>query len=455
MTNNARAWLTGTPENPVINLDLPSGPRGAKGDKGDKGDIGNTPNITVGNVISVENAGDDAWLSQILKNGTASQKAIRDTMPSTFKGDKGDPGGFTVGAYLDLRNLNEVTAPGIYRQSSVSAQTVALNYPEGVTGAPGRGVLKVYQWGEAGAVIQEYSTLVGLGKPALTFSRRADNGSWTNWTLTTSAQTVVNDQGLKSQQIWDHSSNVWVDLAQKYPVLLTTAQDLNNITISGTYRASGSTSHPDRNYPSTANGVLTVESRLLPTEQYGPSVIQTYEPVWGTAAREGKMFYRRTLTGGVWSPWSVFTSQRVDTTAGRVIYTWDNDAHKEQVIWGDTGRLTVPIISTNWKLDESYINLTRVGTTVTLSFTGRMLDVSSTTEHLYTLPAGFRAPQSLTFPAIWERGGSSPGVIPAGINGGTNTVNMWPGQLPASKVSFVCTFVTRDTWPTTLPGTVA
>lgn len=36
MTNNARAWFTGPADAPVLNFDIPSGPRGAKGDPGDQ-----------------------------------------------------------------------------------------------------------------------------------------------------------------------------------------------------------------------------------------------------------------------------------------------------------------------------------------------------------------------------------------------------------------------------------
>lgn len=191
-----------------------------KGDKGDQGDIGPTPNITIGEVITVPNPGDDLWLSALLRQGTQSQQAIRDTMPTTFKGEKGDPGGWTMGTDLGSHtagtalNLNDVRTPGLYRQGSTSTVTAGLyNYPPVVDiNGSVRGILEVISWsGSANAVIQRYTTIgtgygnAGAQRPRIEYTRAFGNDGWSEWDVRVSHR-VDNTAG-RAVYIWDPTAN--------------------------------------------------------------------------------------------------------------------------------------------------------------------------------------------------------------------------------------------------------
>jgi len=79
----ATATLTGTDAQPILNLGLPTGATGAKGDKGDQGDIGPTPQMTIGEVTSLP-AGSQATASI---TGTAENPVLNLGIP---EGDAGN-----------------------------------------------------------------------------------------------------------------------------------------------------------------------------------------------------------------------------------------------------------------------------------------------------------------------------------------------------------------------------
>lgn len=90
--DNASATITGTAENPILNLELP------KGDTGDTGAIGATPYITIGTVETLA-AGSSATATI---TGTTVNPILNLGIP---KGDKGDSGeGTTVTMVSELEN---------------------------------------------------------------------------------------------------------------------------------------------------------------------------------------------------------------------------------------------------------------------------------------------------------------------------------------------------------------
>lgn len=477
MTNNARAWLTGTPENPVINLDLPSGPRGAKGDKGDKGDTGATPNIAVGNVVSVANPGDDAWLSQLLRSGSASQQAIRDTMPSTFKGDKGDPGGWNGGTLLaNTVDLDTVLTPGLYYNASTNAVADTKNHYPPMVDVNGsvRGILEVISWtGNSGGLIQRY-TRVGTGwvtgnaqRPRVTYQRTYQSGTgmgWTEWSTVTPSQTVTDSNGFKSIQSWEDTSNAWVTTAGPGGVLgaiLPVSFDLNNLKTPGKYYQPNSTvSSAALNYPpivvvqGNSRGYLTVSTWNGQTN----TAIQEYTTVGtGTGSTEAQrpgVVYRRTFYNEKWTPWYSTVTQRIDNTAGRAIYTFDDTMNREQLIYGDTGwRMITSLLLPDWT--ASSLRIRRTMHEVTLQFDG--LTSTTLTGHANFLGAisGFTADQ--------PNGGGNQRVGIAGHldGGGMKHISPEPSTGNTRILHYVAStglhgqakWFTKDPWPTELPGT--
>ena len=144
--SNASASISGTAENPKLNLILPRGETGPKGDtgpQGDKGDTGPkgadgaqgqtgaTPNLTIGTVTT----GTDAAATI---TGTAEAPVLNLTLPKGEKGDKGDPGSSgssTGGGTTDLA-IGTVTS-GTTASATIENGKLNLVLPKGDTGAKG------------------------------------------------------------------------------------------------------------------------------------------------------------------------------------------------------------------------------------------------------------------------------------------------------------------------------
>lgn len=93
----ADATITGTAENPVLNLVLPKGDKGDTGETGQTGpagEDGDTPHFTIGTV----EAGDQAGAAI---TGTDEDPVLNLVLPKGNKGDKGDTPHFTIGTVED------------------------------------------------------------------------------------------------------------------------------------------------------------------------------------------------------------------------------------------------------------------------------------------------------------------------------------------------------------------
>lgn len=288
--NVARVWNTGTPENPIFNFELPSGA-------------------------------------------------------------KGEPGGWNAGTSLGTRDLNTVTAPGIYYQGSTSAaMTLSLHYPPMVDYAgSSRGVLTVKSWSGGTAVIQEY-TRIGRG----------------------------------------------------------------------------------------AEG-----------------------------ANQPRVVYTRYNEGtDKWSPWTPFVSSRVDNTAGRVVYMWDEQANREQMVYGDTGNRNISeFLNPSFQAPDAVdrVNIRRVVNTVTFTLrikpSAALVGASKSENRLVMdqLPQGFREGPT-SYGNSYIGSGSAPLSMLAfgatNTNGDLRVRGMSGDTWKAGEIiALVATWMTNEPWPTTLPGT--
>lgn len=140
------------------------------------------------------------------------------------RGNKGDPGGITLGTILGTANLDEIKASGVYRQTGTAAATVLNNYP--VT-APG--VLLVLE-SNAGAQLEQeyrphyYSPVATYAQ--VTYRRQFYNAAWSPW-RTFAAQRVDNTAG-RAIYAWDPTANReqliygdtgWRNISASFPTL--------------------------------------------------------------------------------------------------------------------------------------------------------------------------------------------------------------------------------------------
>jgi hypothetical protein len=226
--------------------------------------------------------------------------------------------------------------------------------------------------------------------------------------------------------------------------------NLNTVTTPGLYYPiQGSYITTANNYPvASTGGYVEVVRWSAGSPLY---VIQTVH-VRGEGAVSGGIgsrgFYRRVTNDSVtWSGWSYYGPQRVDTTAGRAIYQFDNLNNRDQLIYGDTGLRDITSLTTG---NVGFMYIQRNGYNVTL--TARSVNAASTVSGVRTILAGGLIP------------GFTPNQMPRGIAYtfagasymlevlGSGEVRLYTAATTIDGQSFTMNWVTNSVWPTTLPG---
>lgn len=225
--------------------------------------------------------------------------------------------------------------------------------------------------------------------------------------------------------------------------------DLNTIITPGIYRQTDTsgTGSLVNNYPyASAYGSMLV----LVTN--GDDIEQIFYPQFYASSIDGRTFYRRNKSLGVWNPWRAYNSTRVDQTAGRVIYQWDDLNNRDQLIYGDTGWRDVTSLFPVGKVTAGTVWIRRIGYQLHLSFNDTTFGGQSSIGNItLNLPSGFRFTTPFPGIAFAMAGGQSnsyhiridngyPGLVLQQVSSGTwlRSEHCW---------------ATDDPWPTTLPGT--
>lgn len=232
--------------------------------------------------------------------------------------------------------------------------------------------------------------------------------------------------------------------------------NLDTMVTNGIYKqTNGAYVTAGNNYPCTGGiGTLTVENAFDDTSR----LEQTFHRITSDMNQTSRIFWKRTKydTSG-WSAWRSFPSKRIDQTAGRAIYMWDELNFRDQLIWGDTGLRDISadsgwisaLTGTGVTLANNLIKVRRVGSVVDLSW---VVDkpASGNVTCSTAFPTGFR-------PAgIWNAIGinSSIGLIRAYSAGGANSM-IYQSNAAGMNTTHNIVYTTTDAWPTTLPGTAS
>lgn len=216
---------------------------------------------------------------------------------------------------------------------------------------------------------------------------------------------------------------------------------LDTITTPGVYRQVTSANATLANsYPYAGNiGILEV------FEQTGANnVVQRFTSQGGPSGNM-RGIYQRRRNGTVWDGWQFIARQRVDQTAGRATYLWDDVAGRDQLIDGDTGFRSLNELL---GLTSGNARIRRTSYTVSLTLQGAVLGDKSGTVDLPAIPAGFLPSVNTSFVAFVNQ-------QPVWAFIGTNGVVRIYGVIAGQSVQGIITFHTSQAWPTALPGTAS
>lgn len=229
---------------------------------------------------------------------------------------------------------------------------------------------------------------------------------------------------------------------------LADGTDLNSITDAGSYRFASTGSTTALNYPKTGIGGL-----LLVLRSSSTIATQTIYPLSNSLL---KGVWQRNLVT-TWSPWYFMSSSRVDQTAGRAIYEWDDANGREQLIYGDTGWRQVIAVGENATFPNMQAFIRRVNNEVEFTcYETTSAAAVSGAQSLYVVPTGFRYVL-----------GASPAMVPGMVmDSGANLVTtstMYLASAGTYTVMLKATsgvrhystlrWKTMEAWPTSLPGT--
>lgn len=232
--------------------------------------------------------------------------------------------------------------------------------------------------------------------------------------------------------------------------VIAATTDLDTLQTDGLYYAAA-TSRPNAltlHYPHSAMtaGILKVSTWYMDNVD----VVQTFETA-NVVGGMTNMIYQRTSFNDVWTPWKGIAPRRIDQTAGRAIYEWDDVNNREQRIYGDTGWRDISADLINGATATLAL-IRRINDTVTFRVSGLQLPSTAVGDVFYTVPTGFIVDS--TYGILRESVGTGGafgfnigatiihyGNITAGAN---NTTHRFQGSLNA---------VANTAWPTVLPGT--
>lgn len=231
------------------------------------------------------------------------------------------------------------------------------------------------------------------------------------------------------------------------PIVAYSGDDANKYTTPGTvYQTSGSTMA--LNWPIAGKGHLLVIG--------APGTVQQiFYPLIPIAASAAKVSYTRVqLNATAWSPWSAFASHRIDNTAGRTIYAWDDTNSREQLVYGDTGWRDISTML-NSDYTSTKVTIRRYQHMVTVNFDS-VKSVTESGHSIWLTPTGGFKPDvsngigNLRYALASDlNGGNTKVISPETNSGGIRFLSYTKDT--ALNGSF--TYFTRDPWPTTLPGT--
>ena len=222
--------------------------------------------------------------------------------------------------------------------------------------------------------------------------------------------------------------------------------DLNNIVTPGTYRNSDTASATlANNFP-----IAGVSGNIIVIAT-GPSVVtQILYPING--AYGSRMMFMRSYNTNSWTPWRTFNSSRIDQTAGRAMYQWDEVNLREQLVYGDTGWRDISASNFVAGAGGSFL-IRRMTGMVQASISATLPEGLAGGTVFATIPSGF-SPNNISAAYAYTRPSASLTQVTYRIQNGSGISLSAPTWVNAwGALNIHMQWFTNDAWPVALPGT--
>lgn len=231
--------------------------------------------------------------------------------------------------------------------------------------------------------------------------------------------------------------------------VIVNTTNLNDLTTDGIYYCAATSRGTALNYPHSTRtaGVLTVHTWY----RDGLDVIQTFvaAQIIGVSGYDTPATtWRRTKYDGAWSVWRAQMSQRVDQTAGRAIYTFDEINNREQLIYGDTGWRDISANILNGHTGSIMVRRTLHETHLKIDVTP---NATTPQADVFNWPSGFEPSSSAFYTTRPSSAVASLNVYTNNLKVSISTINDW--QEVWGSVNWMGTLPCFEPWPITLPGT--
>jgi hypothetical protein len=222
------------------------------------------------------------------------------------------------------------------------------------------------------------------------------------------------------------------------PTVLNAGTNLNDMMTSGLFRVVSTNATTALNHPKDNMG-----GHLLVIRGASTVITQVFYPLSASTFRG--MYTRSMVT--TWSPWVFSATSRVDQTAGRAIYTWDDLNTREQLVYGDTGWRELP---PETGTASGWLRVRRQGYRVTLWIHGWQPTAAGGSTRIWTAPVGFQSGSNSIVGLVGQRDNNA---VMMGV-GNTGLVDI-NNTTSASAYYAMVSWETTQSWPTTLPGTAS
>lgn len=243
------------------------------------------------------------------------------------------------------------------------------------------------------------------------------------------------------------------------PTVIGAGTSLDTVITSGLYLNPNANVANSPDNPQSAGHLEVIQSASW--------VLQRFTPINNPRT----IYTRQRDSGSVWASWKIFTTSRVDQTAGRAIYRWDEVNAREQLVYGDTGwrdisslldpNFVMPAAAPRFHIRRQGYNVTlavRIGPAAAIVGTNRNVG----RKILSSFPTGFLPASNASYAPLGTGCVNIPSTSLVQLGNLSTQNELWVygitgvwADATTDAVQVTGNWITDAAWPTTLPGTAS